>query len=161
MGALGHSDLEDIVVKRCQRCGRCCEIDGIYATPRDIQRWLMQKRYDILQYLLGNPWRPFYESGIGKPLTLAEAVKNNIEDYSFEREVRYVFGKIAEIFDNNTDLWYDPITGEELTTCPFLHKPGDQDQCRCLIHETKPEVCSSYYCSDLKQHNQVKQGATR
>ena len=143
-------------MRECQRCGRCCEIDGIYATQRDIERWLIQKRYDILQYLYGNPWRPPYESGTNKPLTLAEAVRNRVEGSPLEREVRYVFEEIAEIYDNRTDLWFHPITGEELTTCPFLHKPAGRDQYECLIHQTKPEVCESYYCSNLREQGQAK-----
>ncbi len=148
-------------MKECQRCGRCCEIDGVYATPKDIKRWLMQRRYDILQYLYGNPWRPPYESGNSESPTLAEAMKNSVEDYAFERAVKDVFEQIAETYDNNTDLWFDPITGEELTTCPFLHRYPDEEQYNCLIHETKPEVCHGYYCSDLKEHDQPESGRTR
>lgn len=147
-------------MKECQRCGRCCEIDGVYATPKDIKRWLMQKRYDILQYLYGNPWRPPYEFR-SKPPTLAEALMNSAEDCSFERVVIHVFEQIAETYDNNTDLWFDPIAGEELTTCPFLHRFPDKDQYECLIHETKPEVCCSYYCSDLKESDQLEPGPAR
>jgi Fe-S-cluster containining protein len=121
----------------------------------------MQKRYDILQYLYGNPWRPPYESRRSEPSTLAEGIKNSVEDYSFERIVKNVFEQIAEAYDNNTDLWFDSITGEELTTCPFLHKAPEKDQYECLIHETKPEVCCSYYCSDLKEHDQPELGRAR
>ena len=148
-------------MKECQRCGRCCEIDGVYATPKDIKRWLTQRRYDVLQYLYGNPWRPPYKSGKSKPPTLAETIKNSVGDRSLESVAKHVFEQIAETYDNNTDLWFDPITGEELTTCPFLRRSSDEDKYKCLIHETKPEVCYGYYCSGLKEQDRPESGLTR
>jgi len=42
------------------------------------------------------------------------------------------------------DLWFDPITGDELFQCPFLKKMKNQNKYRCTIHETKPEICREF-----------------
>lgn len=42
------------------------------------------------------------------------------------------------------DLWFDPITGDEATRCPWLRKVPRQDRYRCRIHDTKPRHCREY-----------------
>jgi Fe-S-cluster containining protein len=41
--------------KECKRCGKCCTDEEILitvkATSKDIERWVVQGRYDILDYL--------------------------------------------------------------------------------------------------------------
>lgn len=51
--------------------------------------------------------------------------------------------KVHEALDC-ADLWFSPITGQELERCPWLRKDRNKPTYKCLIHDLKPEVCSSY-----------------
>jgi hypothetical protein len=52
------------------------------------------------------------------------------------------------------DLWIGEH--DELSRCPFLHKEFGCDKYKCLIHNTKPDVCRKYSpgkgCNDYKGH---------
>ena len=54
----------------------------------------------------------------------------------------------ADIFEfegfSVADLWFDPITGEELYRCPFLKKCTNHYS--CAIYETRPEQCQDWVC---------------
>jgi Fe-S-cluster containining protein len=50
------------------------------------------------------------------------------------------------------ELWFDPTTGKELFNCPWLKREGDKAS--CSIHETRPQVCRSYFC---KRHVKGKE----
>lgn len=43
------------------------------------------------------------------------------------------------------DLWFDPVSGEELDYCPFLRKVGSKKY-ECTIYETRPEQCRDWLC---------------
>ena len=50
------------------------------------------------------------------------------------------------------DLFFHPITGEELYRCPFLRKLPSQSKYTCLIHASlKPLVCRDYKCEKMKK----------
>lgn len=44
------------------------------------------------------------------------------------------------------DLFFHPVTGDELFRCPFLRKERNKDTYKCLLHGTKlkPTVCVNY-----------------
>lgn len=42
----------------------------------------------------------------------------------------------------SADLWIHPVSGLELTRCPFVRKSGSRYICK--IHDTRPEVCRGY-----------------
>ena len=55
------------------------------------------------------------------------------------------YAGIFEWDDHHTaDLWISPTTGEEVRRCPFVRKGRDRPTYKCLIHDTKPEVCRDY-----------------
>lgn len=43
------------------------------------------------------------------------------------------------------DLWFGPISGEELGQCPFLRKVGSKKH-ECTIWQTRPEQCRDWWC---------------
>lgn len=42
------------------------------------------------------------------------------------------------------ELWFDPNTRRELFSCPWLKRDGERT--KCLIHGTRPQACSDYFC---------------
>ena len=55
------------------------------------------------------------------------------------------------------DLWFDPVTHEELCWCPFLGKVGLKEYA-CTIYETKPEQCNDWYCVLCSHSQAFKEG---
>lgn len=112
----------------CKRCGSCCVQVG-YVNPsiEDVERWVWNHRFDILQYCVG--WR---------------------DDCCLWNEQELM----SYLTDGmNYGMWFDSETGEELLICPFLRKTRGKDTFRCLIHDTKPETCRDYICNpkDMKK----------
>ena len=67
----------------------------------------------------------------------------------WEREDRDDILAFADTFMRNlagrdfgADLWFSPVSGEELDKCPFLKRSGKLYQ--CAIHEARPEVCRRF-----------------
>ncbi|MBL4661124.1 MAG: YkgJ family cysteine cluster protein [Alcanivoracaceae bacterium] len=48
----------------------------------------------------------------------------------------------------NDELWFDPVTGQQLSICPFLRKEvskvPDQQKYTCDIYHNRPEDCRFY-----------------
>ncbi len=42
------------------------------------------------------------------------------------------------------DIWLSPITGEDVTRCPWLRKLTNQNRYFCRIHKVKSEHCRAY-----------------
>ena len=42
------------------------------------------------------------------------------------------------------DIWISPVTGEDVTRCPWLRKLPNQEKYICRIHDVKPEHCRAY-----------------
>ena len=42
------------------------------------------------------------------------------------------------------DIWISPVTGEDVTRCPWLRKLPNQEKYICRIHDVKPEHCRKY-----------------
>ena len=59
--------------------------------------------------------------------------------YYYPSDFMYVFEGIG-----CADLWFHPVTGEELFRCPFLRRKGTKYE--CLIHDTglKPDICKEF-----------------
>jgi Fe-S-cluster containining protein len=72
----------------------------------------------------------------------AYVVKEDLERW--ETQGRY---DIISHVQNGYIIWagdriISPISGSDLSVCPFLEI--DNDTCRCSIYETRPGVCASY-----------------
>ena len=154
-------------MSECRRCGNCCvgPYFVMYATSEDIERRLQQGRYDILQYLNGNPWKwpkASYEMGIPYTLEIEIDIQNNLGNYSFEKQVKKKFRQIATEGGAGIDLWFDPVTGEELSFCPFLRKVRGKEMFECLIYDTRPEICRDFNCQgSFKPFKEVHKRYTR
>ena len=55
------------------------------------------------------------------------------------------------------DLWISQVTRTEASICPFVRKDENRPTYRCLIYETRPQVCRDYtpfwpgnICEDIK-----------
>src|SRR5215470_7590213 len=46
--------------------------------------------------------------------------------------------------DPYADLWYSPVTGEDVSRCPFVRKGRNLPTYRCTIYETRPQQCRDY-----------------
>lgn len=42
------------------------------------------------------------------------------------------------------DIWFDPDTGEEALTCPWLSRRSRHGTRKCTIHDLKPDVCRGF-----------------
>ena len=42
------------------------------------------------------------------------------------------------------DIWISPVTGEDVTRCPWLRKLPNQNRYFCRIHKVKPDHCRAY-----------------
>jgi hypothetical protein len=54
-------------------------------------------------------------------------------------------------------IWVDPDSSKPLARCPFLDRTGPESA-RCLIHDTKPEMCRAY--PTLAHRRQCVRGIT-
>ncbi len=51
---------------------------------------------------------------------------------------------ILEYTDFLGDLWISPVTGNEMTRCPWLRKLPNKEKYKCRIYEVRPETCRGY-----------------
>jgi len=121
--------------RTCEKCGSCClqykEIHGII--EEDIRRWVNESRTDIMQYCYG--WND-------KCHMLGDE----------EKLIRYLTKPKM-----NMEMWCNPENREEnIKLCPFLRKKYGKNKFECMIHETKPEVCSNYMCIQRDMKGIVK-----
>lgn len=42
------------------------------------------------------------------------------------------------------DIWLSPVTGEDVTRCPWLRKLPNREKYICRIHDVKPQHCRDY-----------------
>lgn len=42
------------------------------------------------------------------------------------------------------DLWFSPVTRDQVTRCPWLRKMPNKNVYKCRIHETKPQHCRAF-----------------
>jgi len=42
------------------------------------------------------------------------------------------------------DLWISPRTGDDAKRCPFVRKDANRPTYRCMIYDTRPQVCRDY-----------------
>lgn len=51
-----------------------------------------------------------------------------------------------DIFEyvRNGEIWFDPQTGKQLKTCPWLEKDANQNKYTCAIYHDRPEDCRHY-----------------
>lgn len=141
----------------CKRCGKCClACPNLSATKEDIERWIGEERWDILQHV--HIW--FSKDKIDP---VARAI---LRDLGIDWNGCQITCPLWKQFGSSTinlnflkkmiswgDLWFRPRDKElpksgdpELRRCPFLRKLPKKDKYKCLIHDTKPEVCRMYTC---------------
>lgn len=75
-----------------------------------------------------------YSDGAG----LGSATDSDIFIWEMERP------DVLKYTDSLGDLWISPITGEEMSRCPWLSKIPNKNKYKCRIHDVRPEVCNSY-----------------
>jgi Fe-S-cluster containining protein len=46
--------------------------------------------------------------------------------------------------DKVYDVWFSPITREELMRCPWLRKLPNREKYKCRIYDIRPCVCRNY-----------------
>jgi uncharacterized protein len=107
-----------LMKRECTRCGKCCTneryMSTLWATEEDVKRWIAQRRWDILA------WVHIFWRG------------NQYPETYFESE------------PTSADLWISPITGNEHSRCPFVRKDPNRPTYRCMIYDTRPQVCRDY-----------------
>ncbi|MHA1974876.1 MAG: hypothetical protein ACTSW1_17900 [Candidatus Hodarchaeales archaeon] len=114
----------------CAQCGKCCiEFgSGLSVSKVEIQKWENDDRYDILDHVF-----------------LFEYMKcekcNKL--YPIDDKICKTCGNKLEPYILGGDLWFDPETGEELDTCPFLEQL-EKGKYVCLIHDAKPDRCKNF-----------------
>lgn len=120
--------LPDLICFICHRCGKCCDWGGpsLSATKNDIKRWKKEGREDILRYV---------------EFIRVKACPKCKKGFPPNEKICNICGVKLRWETIVTDLWFDPVTGEELQRCPFLRKVRNRSEYRCKIHETKPETC--------------------
>lgn len=47
-------------------------------------------------------------------------------------------------------IWISPVTGKQLTRCPWLQQLADQEKYSCSIYNDRPDDCR-YYPVDIEQ----------
>jgi Fe-S-cluster containining protein len=86
----------------------------LWATAEDVQRWIDEHRWDILQ------WVHVFWKGGHAPQNYKDGVPSS------------------------ADLWISPRTGFEHERCPFVRKDPNRPTYRCTIYDTRPQVCRNY-----------------
>jgi uncharacterized protein len=114
----------------CEQCGKCCiEFGaGLSVSREEIAKWEKEGRYDILDYVF------FFEY-----MNCSQCNKL----YPVDTSTCPTCGKELEPFVFGGDLWFDPETGKELESCPFLEQL-DNGQYICQIQDSKPERCKNF-----------------
>lgn len=125
------STLPDLVGFKCQQCGKCCEWGGpsLSASKDDVERWEEEGREDILQYIDYISVKECPKCGKSP-----QSEKENCDTCGIKLELKVI----------SADLWFDPVTGEELQKCPFLRKVRNKNEFQCRIHDTKPGTCKDF-----------------
>jgi len=100
---------------RCLRCGKCCDHERD-AYAEDIERWIGEERYDILEHVFCYPRSAF----------CANVLPHPCQDCS----------KTEKVIVNRSDS----------TECPFLRKVRNKTYYECIIHSTKPKDCADWIC---------------
>lgn len=57
---------------------------------------------------------------------------------------------VQEIGPGMHDIWIHPVTGEDVSRCPWLRKVPRQEKYNCRIQKIKPEICRDFPVS--KEH---------
>ena len=82
----------------------------------------------------------------GSGFTMTPADFKRWKDEQRQDILRYIPFHHTETLDHDVWIdWADPDTHEPLAYCPFLTM-GDHRAYACAINETKPRICSSFWC---------------
>jgi len=80
-------------------------------------------------------------------------IKYSNGDLSAERsEIDYWENHRPDIYRyvRNGKIWMDPVSGGQLTLCPFLKKEENQNRYTCDIYYDRPDDCK-YYPSNIAE----------
>ena len=55
-----------------------------------------------------------------------------------------IMSRIRHLIGNIYDVWFSPVTGDEVDRYPWLRKVRGQNKYRCRIQEVKPCICANY-----------------
>lgn len=59
-------------------------------------------------------------------------------------EMWELFKPDIHLYVRRGEIWFDPQSGQQLTTCPWLRKSPDQNSYLCDIYLDRPEDCRHY-----------------
>jgi Fe-S-cluster containining protein len=136
------SDREAVKLDRfeCQRCGACCaSIKYITVCFSDVERWVAQKRPDILDALdIDRTATPMLAMCGRDAIAMAKAGADkmlqglDVPDRERVREILYI-----------TKLLESAVyVSRKNNACAFLEKKNGLYTCK--IHDTKPRVCDKF-----------------
>ena len=96
----------------------------------DVKRWVKQESWFILQFCFG--WNA------------------KCWNLLFEDKEKLIAHLTDEVVD--CEMWFDPITGDEISLCPFLRKRHGRNEFECMVQNSKPKGCQDYICDpkDMK-----------
>jgi Fe-S-cluster containining protein len=119
-------------VFRCERCGSCCRRPWrVEASVYDVQRWISEKRLDII-------WKLDYMPKKGPPQGLTPCEIRSLE---------MMCSGLLE-FDESLIpmLAFALAASRDGALVMPKHKDGCvyHDRARCAIYETRPEVCARF-----------------
>ncbi|HMK46737.1 MAG TPA: YkgJ family cysteine cluster protein [Methanocella sp.] len=137
---LAEGEAVDASRFECRRCGTCCStVRFIPVCHADAQRWVMQKRWDILERLVIDRARTPLMAIWGKgAITMArDRAAAATEGIDMAAPLRRLVTHILYVTDLVESAVY---TGREDNRCVFLS--GDSHT--CIIHDTKPRVCEKF-----------------
>lgn len=76
-------------------------------------------------------------------LNLGDAYCTSCDSGDYDRWVNEKRQDILEYIECG-DLWFSPITGDEVERCPWLRKVRNKEQYNCQINNTKPKHCREF-----------------
>lgn len=118
----------------CKRCGSCCLQEIIEICAEDVERWVNQGFWLVLQYCRG--WN------------------EDCWDMLFEEKEKLIEHLAKPLV--NCEMWFDPEIGEQIFLCPFLRKRRGKNEFECMIHGSKPIMCQDYICDPIDMKGIVK-----
>lgn len=135
---LGDREAVELPYFECRRCGRCCvAVKYVTVSHDDVERWISQKRPDILGELVidrrRTPMLAMRKGRIGAAKAAARSLLENAgPDPEHAFELLYVTMLLeCAVYVKRRD-----------GACTFLEKDGGL--AACAIQGTKPRVCEKF-----------------
>lgn len=124
----------------CGRCGNCCRRPWrIEVSYTDVQRWIDEKRTDLLESLECRPRRSPAASGWGQS---TDALQTAVKAVACGEEHVVMALSIARAVASGGDSFVLPKAGG----CKYLI---DGEETVCGIYDTRPDVCRNFPAVEL------------